>query len=346
MAPLTRSRATNQAHAPTDLHVTYYTQRSTAGLIITEGTQVNPQGVGAVDTPGIYTDEQVAAWQTVTSAVHAAGGHIFCQLWHEGRMSHPDFHKGELPVAPSDINPKVKIRTPNGNTETVTPRALTVDEIRQTVQDYRTAAANALKAGFDGVEIHASNGYLLHQFFVGASNQRTDEYGGSIENRARILFDVLDAVGEVIDFERVGVRLNPDAHNLFGMTIDEQTRTTFDYIVHRLNDYGLAYLHLSEPFTPVDDVPLAIKHIAKHFRPIYAGTLMTNKSYTRETGNQIIADGYADLVSFGIPYIANPDLVARFAAGAPLNEADRSTFYGGGAAGYTDYPFMATASAQ
>lgn len=340
MAPLTRTRADNEEHVPTDLHVEYYRQRSSSGLIISEGTQVNPQGVGVHNTPGIYTDAQVDAWKKVTDAVHEAGGHIYCQLWHEGRLSHPEFHGGDLPVAPSAINPNVKIRISSGSVDTVTPRALTVEEINQTVQDYQKAAANAIAAGFDGVEVHASNGYLLHQFFVGSSNQRTDEYGGSIENRARILFDVLDAIGAVVDFERVGVRMNPDAHGLFGMEIDEQTAPTFDYIVQRLNDYGLAYIHLSEPFTPVDDVPFAIKTVAKHFRPMYSGTLMTNSAYTQESGNSIIDAGYADLVAFGKLFIANPDLVERFAANAALNEPDPSTFYGSGPKGYTDYPFM------
>ncbi len=340
MAPLTRTRADNDENVPTELHVEYYRQRSSAGLIISEGTQVNPQGVGVHNTPGIYTDAQVEAWKKVTDAVHEAGGHIYCQLWHEGRLSHPEFHGGDLPVAPSAINPNVKIRISSGSVDTVTPRALTVDEIKQTVQDYQKAAANAIAAGFDGVEVHASNGYLLHQFFVGSSNQRTDEYGGSIENRARILFEVLDAIGAVVDFERVGVRMNPDSHGLFGMEIDEQTRPTFEYIVQKLNDYGLAYIHLSEPFTPVDDVPFAIKHVAKHFRPMYSGTLMTNSAYTRERGNQAIEAGYADLVAFGKLYIANPDLVERFAAKAPLNEGDPATYYGSGPKGYTDYPFL------
>ena len=341
MAPMTRSRANNPENAAGALQAEYYAQRAGAGLLITEGTQVSKQGVGYVFTPGIYSEAQVAGWKTVTEAVHAKDGKIFAQLWHVGRISHPDFHGGELPVGPSAINPHDKVFMQEGLKETVTPRALETEEIEAIVQDFKNAAANAVKAGFDGIELHASNGYLFHQFFNKCSNQRTDAYGGSIENRARILFDVLDAVKEVIDLNRVGVRLNPSLNGLFGITVDEETIPTFEYIVKRLNDYGLAYLHLSEPFVPVDEVPFAVKEIAKHFRPLFKGTLIINKGFTQETGNKVIADGLADLVAFGVPFIANPDLAERFAQHAELNKPDSATFYTGGEKGYIDYPVLA-----
>lgn len=341
MAPMTRSRANNPENAAGALQAEYYAQRASAGLIITEGTQISKQGVGYIFTPGIYSEAQVAGWKTVTEAVHAKGGKIFAQLWHVGRVSHPDFHGGELPVGPSAINPHDKVYTPEGLKETVTPRALEINEIKAIVQDFKNAAANAVKAGFDGIELHSSNGYFFQQFFNKCSNQRTDEYGGSIENRARILFEVLDALKEVIDLNRVGVRLNPSLHGLFGITVDEETIPTFEYIVKRLNDYNLAYLHLSEPFTPVADVPFAVTEIAKHFRPLYNGTLIINKGFTQETGNKVIEDDLADLVAFGVPFIANPDLAERFAQHAELNKPDSSTFYTGGEKGFIDYPTLA-----
>ncbi|MBK0402685.1 alkene reductase [Adhaeribacter sp. BT258] len=341
MAPMTRSRANNPETAAGELQAEYYAHRASAGLLITEGTQISKQAVGYIFTPGIYSEAQVAGWKTVTKAVHAKDGKIFAQLWHVGRVSHPDFHNGELPVGPSAINPHDKVFTPEGLKETVTPRALEIDEIKAIVQDFKNAAANAVKAGFDGIEIHSSNGYLFHQFFSKCSNQRTDAYGGSIENRARLLFEVLDAVEEVIDLNRVGLRLNPSLHGLFGITVDEETIPTFEYIVKRLNDYNLAYLHLSEPFTPVADVPFAVTEIAKHFRPLYHGTLIINKGFNQETGNKVIADGLADLVAFGVPFIANPDLVERFAQNAELNQPDTATFYTGGEKGYIDYPTLA-----
>jgi N-ethylmaleimide reductase len=341
MAPMTRSRAQHPQTVAGALQAEYYAQRASAGLIITEGTQISPQAVGYIHTPGIHSDAQVAGWKMVTDAVHAQEGKIFAQLWHVGRVSHPDFHGGALPVGPSAINPHDKVFTPEEFKETPTPRALETKEIKAIVQDFRNAAANAVKAGFDGVEIHASNGYLFHQFFNKCANQRSDAYGGSIENRARFLFEVLDAVKEVIGLNRVGIRLNPSLHGLFGITVDEETIPTFEYIVQRLNQYQLAYLHLSEPFVPVDQVPYAVKEIAKHFRPLYQGTLMINKGFTRQTGNKVIADGLADLVAFGVPFIANPDLAERFAQGAELNKPDAATFYTGGETGYIDYPALA-----
>ncbi len=346
MAPMTRSRADNPEKAPTDLHVSYYRQRATAGLIITEGSQISPRAVGYINTPGIHTSKQVEGWKKVTQAVHEEGGKIFIQLWHVGRISHPDFHGGELPLAPSPINPESKAFTPEGFKETVTPKEMSREEIKQTISDFRNAAKNAWEAGFDGVEIHSSNGYLLHQFFSRTSNIRTDEYGGSIANRARILFEIIDAVKEVLPENRIGARLNPSLHGLFGMTLDEETIPTFDYIVEKLNRYDLAYLHLSEPFTDVSALPHAETQIARRYRPKYQGNLIINGGFDRDKGNQFLKEGLADAVAFGKPYVSNPDLVARFTENASLAEWDKDTFYTPGPKGYTDYSSLSTKAEQ
>lgn len=340
MAPLTRSRSDNDEKVATTLTATYYEQRATAGLIITEGTNVSTRAVGYINVPGIYTNEQVKGWKLVTKAVHDKGGKIFAQLWHVGRLSHPDFHNGELPHAPSAINPHEKAYTQNGFVDTVTPKAMTVEEIKQTIQDFKKAAANSVAAGFDGVEIHAANGYLFHQFFNNCSNTRTDEYGGSIANKARILFETIAALQDVIGLNRVGVRLNPSMHNFMGITVDEATIPTFEYIVTRLNDYRLAYVHLTEPFVPVDGVPFAVTAIAKHFRPLIDGTLIINKGFNKTTAIKVLEDGDADLVAFGVPFLANPDLVKRFEIDSELNKADQQTYYTTGAKGYIDYPAL------
>ena len=337
MAPLTRSRADNPEHKASPLIAEYYRQRSTAGLIISEGSQISEQAVGYLNTPGIYSKAQTEAWKQVTEAVHGAGGKIFIQLWHVGRMSHPDFHGGKLPVAPSAINPNGFSNTANGRKPTVVPHALTIPEIKQIISDFAKAATNAMEAGFDGVEIHSSNGYLLHQFFAPCSNIRKDEYGGSIPNRVHILFEVLDEMKKVIPENRIGVRLNPSAHDYHGLTITEDTIPTFDYLIEKLNDYDLTYLHLSEPFTDVTNVPFAEPNIARRYRKIYKGKLMINKGFTADSGNKIIEENGADLVAFGVPFIANPDLVKRFETDAPLAEADKTTYYTKGAKGYTDY---------
>lgn len=340
MAPLTRSRADNAENAPTDLIAEYYAQRSSVGLIITEGSQISPRAVGYINTPGIYSQAQVEGWKKVTHAVHERGGKIFLQLWHVGRMSHPDFHGGEVPLSASALNPNSQSYTPKGFKDTVVPKAMALDEIKETIADYGRAAANAMAAGMDGVEIHSSNGYLLHQFFSRTSNIRTDAYGGSIENRARILFEVIEEVKKHVPEGRIGVRLNPSLHGVFGMTLDEESIPTFDYIVKKLNDYKLAYLHLSEPFTDVTEVPGAEPHIARRYRPMYKGNLMINSGFDQEKGNRVIEDGQADLVAFGKLLIANPDLVERFAKNAPLNAWDDTTFYTPGPKGYTDYPVL------
>ena len=338
MAPLTRGRANNIEHKATPLIAEYYGQRATAGLIISEGSQISERGVGYNNTPGIYSPVQTEAWKQVTKAVHDKGGKIFIQLWHVGRLSHPDFLDGMLPLAPSAINPGSTARTPDGDNKSVTPKEMTISEIEEVVGQFARAASNAIEAGFDGVEIHASNGYLLHQFFAPCSNTRTDDFGGSIENRTRIMFDVLDEMKKYISENRIGIRLNPSSHDYHGLTIDEETLPTFDFLINKLNDYDLAYLHLSEPFTDVTDVPFSEPNIANRFRKIYKGTLMINKGFTAETGGKIIKDGIADLVAFGVPFIANPDLVSRMQNNYPLAKADKYTYYTTGAEGFTDYP--------
>lgn len=340
MAPMTRSRANNSENAPFDIHVEYYKQRASAGLIITEGSQISSKAVGYINTPGIYTKAQVEGWKKVTKAVHDEGGKIFIQLWHVGRISHSDFHNGELPLAPSAINPGAKSFTPKGFKDTETPKEMTIEEIKQTILDFKNAAKNAIDAGFDGVEIHASNGYLLHQFFSRTSNVRQDEYGGSIENRAKILFEILDEIKEVMPENKIGVRLNPSLHGVFGMTMDEESIPTFDYIIDKLNEYDLAYLHLSEPFTDVSDLGFAEPEIAKRYRPIFKGTLIINAAFDQEKGNEFVLEGLADAVAYGKPFISNPDLVTRFEKNAELAEWDADTFYTPGEKGYTDYPSL------
>lgn len=340
MAPMTRSRAANEDKRTTAmLQGAYYAQRASAGLIITEGTQVSEEGVGYINTPGIHSEAQVQGWKEVTERVHQEGGKIFAQLWHVGRMSHPDFHNGELPLAPSALNPRQKSYTPEGFKETVTPKAMTKADIERTIEDFKNAAENAVKAGFDGVEIHASNGYLFHQFFNKSSNIREDEYGGSVVNRSRFFFEVLEAIIEVMPEIKVGARFNPSLHNAFGMTMDEETIPTFEYIINRLNNYNLAYIHLTEPQGDLSKLPpYAVTEIAKHFRPLYNGTLMINGGFDKESGNEIIEEGLADLVSYGKLYISNPDLVERFELGLDLADWDQSTFYTPGTEGYLDYP--------
>lgn len=345
MAPMTRSRSDNKENAATELTAKYYRQRATAGLIISEGTYINKEAVGYINVPGIYSEAQIKGWKTVTQAVHEEGSVIFAQLWHVGAMSHPDFHEGTKPLAPSDFNPNSQVFTPEGFKPSEAPQPMTGEDIKKTIQDFKKAAINAFEAGFDGVELHAANGYLLQQFFSKNSNYRTDEYGGSVENRARILFDILDELKTVVDLNKVGVRLNPSLHQLMGIDVDDETIALYDYIVNRLNDYDLAYLHLIEPFTDVSGNANAIQEVAKHFRPIYKGIIIINRGFTKETAAKVLEEGDADLISFGVPFIANPDLVARFKEDAPLNTADQSTFYTPGEKGYTDYPTLKKESA-
>ncbi|WP_027385572.1 alkene reductase [Chryseobacterium gregarium] len=340
MAPMTRSRSDNAEHKATELTAKYYQQRATAGLIITEGTFISPEAVGVVNVPGIYTAAQIEGWKLTTEAVHKEGGKIFAQLWHTGAYSHPDLHNGKKPLAPSNVNPEQQIFTAKGFQSSHEPQPMTTEDIKRTVNDFKQAALNAFEAGFDGIELHGANGYLLQQFFSKNSNLRTDEYGGSVENRARILFEILDAIKEMTDIRKVGVRLNPSLNGIMGILVDDETIELYNYIVSRLNDYDLAYIHLIEPFTDVSGNAHAVQEVAKHFRKIYHGTIIINRGFTKETAMKVLEDGDADLVSFGVPFIANPDLPARFKTSAPLNEADQATFYTPGEKGYTDYPVL------
>lgn len=333
MAPLTRNRA-GAGFVPHALNATYYAQRASAGLIITEASQVSPNGIGYPDTPGIYSPEQVEGWRLVTEAVHQQGGRIFLQLWHVGRISSRELQpNGEQPIAPSAIAA--------ANHET--PRALNLSEIPGIVDQYRKGAENALSAGFDGVEVHSANGYLLDQFLHDGSNHRTDEYGGSIENRARLLMQVLEAVVNVWGSDRVGIRLSPSG--TFNDVDDSDLKSLFTYVVKALNPFHLAYLHLVEPRTDLGSNPTAMDLTSGYFRSIYEGTLMAAGGYDRPLGEAAIAQGHADLIAYGRWFISNPDLPARFAANAPLNPYDRSTFYGGTEQGYTDYPTLALQTA-
>ncbi|MGB3650733.1 MAG: alkene reductase [Rivularia sp. (in: cyanobacteria)] len=334
MAPLTRMRA-GIGNAPTQMNATYYTQRAGAGLIITEATQVSPQGRGYARSPGIHCPEQIAGWQKITNAVHAAGGRIFLQLWHAGRTSHPALQENQaLPVAPSAIAAEGHAYTPDGRPSMVAPRSLETAEIPAVVEQFRQGAENALTAGFDGVEIHGANGYLIDEFIQNDSNKRSDNYGGSIENRARFLLEVVEAVTSVWGGNKVGVRLSPSGTN-YSMS-DSNRSATFSYVVDALNTFELAYFHLMEPNQWGTDTGLD----AAFFRPIFKGVLMVNGDYSREKANEILKSGVADLVSFGRLFIANPDLPQRFALDAALNEPDSSTFYDGDERGYTDYPFL------
>lgn len=343
MAPLTRQRAANAGHVPTELQARHYAQRASAGLIIGEATAISPQGYGFADTPGLWSTEQVAAWRIVTDAVHKAGGQIIAQLWHTGAISHPDLLGGALPVSASDVDPLQQSATPSGRKPTVKPRAMTRDEIRQTVNDYGQAAENAMEAGFDGVQVLAAYLYLIPQFLNSTTNLRTDEYGGSIENRARFLFEVLESVLDVVDASRVGIKTGP-MNEGGAFAANDDTLPTFEYVIRRLNDYNLSHLLMMGATTDFSRGPLASlagDGMFRHFRAIYNGTLIANVGMDQERGNRLIAEGLADLVAFGRPYINNPDLVARFTAGAPLATDIRwDTVYTSGPEGYIDYPVM------
>jgi N-ethylmaleimide reductase len=337
MPPLTRSRA-EQGNVPNHLAALYYSQRAGAGLIVTEATQTSPKGQGYVATPGIHSDEQVAGWHKVTDAVHAQGGLIYLQLWHVGRISHPDFLNGELPVAPSPIAPRgVQAFTADGLKDIPTPRALETQELPGIVEEFRQAARNAKTAGFDGIEVHGANGYLLDQFLEDGTNQRTDQYGGSVENRARLLLEVVDAVTDVWGSDRVGVRLSPGGS--FNDMVDSHPERTFSYAVQQLAPRNLAYLHLIEPIPTPGEHPTP--DLSVHFfRPMYAGTIIAANGYNFERADEVLHSGDADLVAFGQLFIANPDLPERFRRHARLNVPDRQTFYGGGEKGYIDYPSL------
>ena len=341
MAPLTRNRAA-AGFVPGPFAADYYAQRATAGLLIAEATQVSQQGQGYQDTPGIYTDAQVEGWRVVTDRVHAAGGKIFLQLWHVGRISHVDLQpNGGAPVAPSAIRAEAKTFVGNAFVDTSTPRALELDEMPGIVEDFRRAAANAIRAGFDGVEVHGAHGYLLDQFAKDGANRRTDAYGGSIENRARLMLEVTKAVVAEVGADRTGIRISP-VSPASGVS-DSNPQPLFDYIVDALSALDLVYLHVIEGATGGDRdfAPFDYASLRRRF----ANTYMANNGYTLELATKAVESNTADLIAFGQPYIANPDLVERFKQHAPLNTIDQDTLYGGGAKGYTDYPTLAEQTA-
>lgn len=343
MAPLTRNRAA-AGNVPQALNVDYYVQRASAGLIITEGTQISPEGQGYLATPGIHSPAQVAGWREVTDAVHAKGGHIFAQLWHVGRVSHTSLQPaGQQPVAPSAIRAKTQVYIATGFADASEPRALETDEIARVVDDYRRAAENAKQAGFDGVELHGANGYLVDQFLRDGSNTRTDQYGGSLENRLRFLSEVLAALITVFPATRVGVRFSPFSN--FGDISDSDPMATFGAAIARASEFGLGYLHLVEGETGGSRELPAGGDISK-LRKLFNGAYLANNGYDRDMAIRAVNAGEADLIALGRPFIANPDLVARFARNAPLNTPDQATFYGGGAHGYTDYPTLEAAQAS
>ena len=336
MAPLTRNRARAEDDTVYDIHVDYYTQRAGAGLIITEATQISPEGKGYAWTPGIHSEAQVAAWRRVTDAVHAAGGRIALQLWHVGRISHTSLQPdGQAPVAPSAIAAKAKTFDGEGFVETSTPRALDTAEIPRLVEDFRQAARNAKAAGFDMVEVHAANGYLIDQFLKDGSNHREDAYGGSVENRVRLLREVLAAVTQEMGAGRTGVRFSPFSNA--NAISDSDPMATFTAAMQAAEDAGLAYVHMVEGQTG-GSRELDEGHSLSELRRHYSGTYIANNGYDREMAMEAVDNGRADAIAFGVPFIANPDLPERLRLDAPLNEADQSTFYGGGREGYTDYP--------
>ena len=340
MAPLTRNRA-DANNVPTALMAEYYTQRATAGLIIAEATQVCPEGQGYLQTPGIHDAAQVAGWKQVTDAVHAANGRIGLQLWHVGRISHTSLQpNGIAPVAPSAIQANAQVFTASGFEATSMPRALETDEVAALAQTYADAARNALAAGFDFIEVHSANGYLLDQFLRDSTNQRSDRYGGSVDNRMRLTLEVLDAVIAVAGADRVGIRLSPTSG--FNDISDSNPQATFDAVAAALGQRKIAYLHLIEGQAGGERVtagydPDATLHA---FRAAGGQNVMLNNGYTRAMAEDALQQGRADLVSFGVPFIANPDLVARFQQDAALNAPRPELFYGGGAEGYTDYPTL------
>jgi 2,4-dienoyl-CoA reductase-like NADH-dependent reductase (Old Yellow Enzyme family) len=348
MAPLTRSRATPDGRVPVDLMRDYYVQRAGAGLILSEATSVTPRGVGYAATPGIWSDEQTAGWKTVTDAVHKAGGRIALQLWHVGRISHPLFLDGATPEAPSAVKAAGHVSLVRPETEYVVPRALDLSEIPTIIAEYKTGAENAKKAGFDGVHIHGANGYLLDQFLQDSTNRRDDRYGGSLENRARLMLEVTDAVAEVWGADRVGMHLAPrmDSHDMG----DSDRLGTFTYVARELGKRKLGWIaareYAADPHAkPVDSQgrPKEVKNpesIGPRLKEAFGGVYIANEGFTLESAQKALAEGWADAVAFGKLFIANPDLVQRFASGAPLNAWDPATFYSGGEKGYVDYPAL------
>jgi N-ethylmaleimide reductase len=340
MAPMTRARSVGEGRVPLPMESVYYAQRASAGLVLTGGIYVSKRAIGSINVPGLYTEEQVAGWKAVTEAVHTMGGRIFAQLGHSGAVSHPDLLDGTMPAGPSPINPLQKMFTPAGLKDSITPRSLTTDEIEETVKEYGLAAKNARAAGFDGIEIHGANTYLIPQFLNEATNHRNDRYGGSAENRARFLFEVLDEVATVWERGRIGVKLSPTLHGSGAFIATEESIPTYHYIAERLNSFAPGYLHLLRAINNVRESPLAVlQHNAlQYFRSIFIGTIIGNGGFDQEQANAALKQDDADLISFARPFISNPDLVERFAEGAPLSPSDPETFYQGGSKGFTDYP--------
>lgn len=336
MAPMTRSRSVVD-NIPNEMMARYYAQRASAGLIITEATQISTRGVGYPYTPGIHTAAQIEGWREVTQAVHKNGGRIFLQLWHVGRISHPAYHDGAFPYAPSAIKPAGSIYTPEGMKEFVIPHALSIGEIQTVIEQYIKGAKNAIEAGFDGVEIHGANGYLIDQFLRDGTNIRDDEYGGSVENRARFLFEIIEGICTAIGSEKTGLRLSPSG--TFNDMKDSDPTNHFAYICEKLNSYNLAYLHI------IDALEGDIRHGANVvdlsvLRKAYKGIFIANGGYTWERGNEAIQSNLADAVAFAALFLANPDLPERFAKNAPLNVPNPDTFYTQGEEGYLDYPTL------
>ncbi|WP_438397095.1 alkene reductase [Caballeronia sp. DA-9] len=338
MASMTRGRSSNAGLVPTPLHVEYYRQRASAGLLMSEAVWVSQRAIGFVNVPGLFTSEQLAGWRAVTDAVHAEGGRIFAQLAHSGAVSHPDFFDGDLPLAPSAINPGLRSFTPGGFKDTVTPRAMSTEEIHATVDDYRIAARNAKLAGFDGVELHCATTYLLPEFLNSALNRRTDAYGGNAANRARIVFQVLEAMIAEWGPGRVGIKLAPTfAMGGFGPT--HETPSTYDYLVDGLNGLSLSHLQIVRARENLHGTPVAaLQDTVAYYRARFRGTLVANGGFDRNVADAAVRSEAADLVSFATPFIGNPDLVERLRHELPLSPSDSKTYYQGGARGYIDYP--------
>jgi len=339
MAPLTRCRA-SVGNIPNDLNVEYYSQRASAGLIISEATSVSSRGYGYPNTPGIHTEAQMAGWKMITSAIHSKGGHIYLQLWHVGRISHPAYQEdGTQPVAPSAVKPKGQIFTGTSMEEYVTPRALDAGEIPGIIEEYIHGAKLAKEAGFDGVEIHNANGYLLDQFLRDGTNLRGDNYGGSVQNRARLTLEVTEAVCSLWGADRVGIRFSPSG--VFNDMSDSNPLETFGHVLQELNRFGLAYAHITQ-VTAQDIAHGAEAGVGpKELKPFWKGKIVSAGGFTLESGNKSLAEGWADAIAFGVPFIANPDLPERIRRNSPLNKPDEASFYGGTEKGYTDYPFLA-----
>jgi N-ethylmaleimide reductase len=338
MSAMTRTRATEDG-VPTDMMRDYYVQRASAGLIVTECTQVSDQGHGVIRAPGLHRPDQITAWRRITDAVHEAGGRIYCQIWHCGRVAHPGMRGGEMPVGPSPIPATGEFFLPTGRVDLPIPRQLRIDEIPAIVADFAQATRNAREAGFDGVELHGANGYLQDQFLQDGSNRRTDAYGGAIENRARLMLETTRAMIDAWSADRVGVRLSPSS-SLYGVD-DSDKLATFGFLVRALDALRVGYLCLLEPNSKDAEQGPQIANVAETFRPMTSVPIIVNTGFDKARANAILAKGDADLVAFGVPFIANPDLVERLRTDAPLNKPDPATFYGIGSKGYTEYPALA-----